>query len=79
MHGEAIYRPCEIMKLLPALESQRGMAPVVELWIRCRDLPQGFLLNPGWGHLGTQITLEYKLVTTLRTAVNVMVGFISPL
>lgn len=79
MHDEVIYRACEIIKLLPALESQRGIAPAVELRIRCQALPRGFLLNPGWGHQAaqeTQVTLQYTSASPLRTYANVRVGFI---
>lgn len=69
VHDEGTHRMCEIIKLSPPLESQRGTAPVVRLWMRCRALAQGLLLNPGWGHQaawGTQVTLE--LTSPLRTS-----------
>lgn len=63
VHDEGTHRMCEIIKLSPPLEAQRGTASVVRLWMQRRALAQGFLLKPVWGHQdvwGTQGTLELK-------------------
>lgn len=52
--GEVTHRACEIITLLPALNSQGGVAPVVELQVQCTPLPQEFMRNLGRSHLVVQ-------------------------